>query len=105
MKKLFLSSFFLFSSLSFAGKVDHAGIVTCRDQPGSLRVLTDAGKTTVSRYWYDAWGERKRVAGADITMRGFTGHEHLPALEVAVMEVETVCGKNSYRNLPMKRLT
>jgi RHS repeat-associated protein len=48
------------------------------DHLGSLRTLTDAGKNIASRYWYNAWGKRTRTTGSDITMRGYTGHEHLP---------------------------
>ncbi|MDR2037509.1 MAG: FG-GAP-like repeat-containing protein [Bacteroidales bacterium] len=47
------------------------------DHLGSLRVLSDGSKNISSRYHYDAWGKRTRTAGSDITMRGFTGHEHL----------------------------
>ena len=48
------------------------------DHLGSLRVVTTAAKTIQTRYHYDAWGSRTLVAGASITNRGFTGHEHLP---------------------------
>jgi RHS repeat-associated protein len=48
------------------------------DHLGSLRVLTADNKSITSRYHYDAWGLRTLVAGANITNRGFTGHEHLP---------------------------
>jgi RHS repeat-associated protein len=47
------------------------------DHLGSLRLLTDVNKNVVSRYHYDAWGTRTLVDGTNITMRGFTGHEHL----------------------------
>ncbi len=47
------------------------------DHLGSLRVLTDGDQQVVSKYYYDAWGKRTLVSGINITMRGFTGHEHL----------------------------
>jgi RHS repeat-associated protein len=47
------------------------------DHLGSPRVITNSGKTIISRYRYDAWGTRTLVSGTNITTRGFTGHEHL----------------------------
>jgi uncharacterized protein RhaS with RHS repeats len=47
------------------------------DHLGSPRVISNAAKTVLARYHYDAWGTRTLVAGTNITSRGFTGHEHL----------------------------
>jgi RHS repeat-associated protein len=47
------------------------------DHLGSIRTITDASDNIVSRYWYDAWGNRTLTTGTNIINRGYTGQEHL----------------------------
>ncbi|MDR1738405.1 MAG: hypothetical protein LBR66_06285, partial [Candidatus Symbiothrix sp.] len=47
------------------------------DHLGSLQALTG---NIVSEYAYTPWGGRILLTGANLTDRGYTGHEHLPVL-------------------------
>jgi RHS repeat-associated protein len=50
------------------------------NRQSSLERITDANGVIVSEYAYTPWGGRILLSGADITDRGYTGHEHLTAL-------------------------
>jgi RHS repeat-associated protein len=55
------------------------------DHLASTSVVTDASGNVIERLSYDAWGKRRSVTGADASIsaqhnRGFTGHEHLDAV-------------------------
>ncbi|MDD6209951.1 MAG: FG-GAP-like repeat-containing protein [Bacteroidales bacterium] len=47
------------------------------DYLGSIRTVTGTTKNVLSRYYYDAWGNRSLKEGTDSETRGYTGHEHL----------------------------
>jgi RHS repeat-associated protein len=89
---------------------DHKSLVYHQDHLGSIDVITEFGTTSavsaldwdgkVSRYSYDAWGERRdpgdwdgepdpnnQTQGGehDLTRRGFTGHEMLDDLGLVHM--------------------
>ena len=58
------------------------------DHLGSVASATNSAGTVVERDAYDPWGKRRNLNGTDdtactltsLTTRGFTGHEHMPAL-------------------------
>ncbi len=58
-----------------------------RDQQANVVATTNAAGTVRQRWEYDAFGWRSRYAGsgADDTERGYTGHEHLDAVELTHM--------------------
>ena len=47
------------------------------DHLGSFRTVTAQNKDVLARYYYDAWGNRSLIDGAEQGLRGYTGHEHL----------------------------
>jgi len=58
------------------------------DNMGSLQVITDNTADIVNEWYYTPWGGRTRVddtGESDITDRGYTGHEHLTALNLINM--------------------
>jgi RHS repeat-associated protein len=58
-----------------------------RDHRASVVATTNAAGTVRQRFEYDAFGGRTRSfgSGADDTERGYTGHEHLDAVELTHM--------------------
>ncbi|MCL2597623.1 MAG: lamin tail domain-containing protein [Paludibacter sp.] len=55
------------------------------DRQGSIERITDIHNNIVSNYAYTPWGGRILLSGWDITDRGYTGHEHLTALNLINM--------------------
>ena len=47
------------------------------DNLGSIQAITDENRNLISRYYYTPWGGRELIAGINITVRGYTFHEHL----------------------------
>ncbi|MDR0828883.1 MAG: FG-GAP-like repeat-containing protein [Prevotellaceae bacterium] len=54
------------------------------DNMGSVQTVTDESGNILNQYYYTPWGGRTRIdentAIADVTDRGYTGHEHLTSL-------------------------
>ncbi len=55
------------------------------DRQGSLERITNTSGTIVTAYAYTPWGGRILLSGVNITDRGYTGHEHLVALNLINM--------------------
>jgi len=55
------------------------------DRQGSLERITDTSGIIVTAYAYTPWGGRILLSGVNITDRGYTGHEHLVALNLINM--------------------
>ena len=57
-----------------------------RDHQGSVVATTNTAGTLVDRFEYDPFGARTTTAGSDARKhRGYTGHEHLKALDLIHM--------------------
>jgi len=63
---------------SLSGRSEE-GLYVHTDHLGSIQAITNAAKAVVSYYAYTPWGGRILLSGANITDRGYTGHEHLEA--------------------------
>ncbi|MDD4489577.1 MAG: RHS repeat-associated core domain-containing protein, partial [Paludibacter sp.] len=55
------------------------------DRQGSLERITNTSGTIVTAYAYTPWGGRILLSGVNITDCGYTGHEHLVALNLINM--------------------
>lgn len=57
-----------------------------RDHQGSVVATTNTSGTVLDRFEYDPFGQRTATVGSeDGNPRGYTGHEHLPALDLVHM--------------------
>ena len=65
------------------GELEGVLYYVLKDNMKSVQVITDTAGNIVNEWYYSPWGARTRIDGtefADITDRGYTGHEHLTAL-------------------------